>query len=117
MITKKQIVEVPFYLPGGVCKHHPALIVSDLIEEEDGKFFYAVLVSSRNLNPKYTVEITPEMLNIPLGKQSYFVTHLLDRFDVSEVISDRGCFIKDEYFEKVIVKVFRNIFGYDLEFD
>lgn len=98
-------------------KNHPALVVSDIIEDGDGQFFYAVLISSKNLNPRYTVEITPEMLNIPFVKRSFFVTHLIDRFDVSEVMFDKGCFVKEDYFEAVILKVFKNIFGYDLTFE
>ena len=45
-----EIVEVPFLLPGGEYKAHPALVVSPtrLQDEEEG-LFYAVLKSYRHI--------------------------------------------------------------------
>jgi hypothetical protein len=47
-----EIVEVPFLLPNGEFKAHPALVVSPcrLQDDEDG-LFYAILISTKNHNP------------------------------------------------------------------
>jgi len=49
-----EIIEVPFLLPGGEFKAHPALVVSPcrLQDDEDG-MFYAVLISTKNHLPQY----------------------------------------------------------------
>lgn len=53
-----EIVEVTFKFPGEGYKVHPALVLSgsNLQEDEEG-MFYAVLISSKNHNPQYTMEI------------------------------------------------------------
>lgn len=58
-----EIVEVTFKFPAEGYKVHPALVVSgqDLQEDEDG-MFYAVLISSKNHSPKYTLELKDEWL-------------------------------------------------------
>lgn len=51
-VKQREIVEVPFVLPDGSIKPHPALVISreDLQDYEDG-LFYAVLVSTKNHYP------------------------------------------------------------------
>ena len=48
--------------------------------------FYAVLISSKNLNPEFTIEIQNDWLSKPLSKQSYFVTHIVTFYRTDEVI-------------------------------
>lgn len=115
MVRQGEIIEVDFQLPDGQCKKHPALVISDVIEDSSGDFVYAILISSKNINPKYTIKITPEMLTQPLGKQSYFVTHLLDKFTPNFITQQRGVFVKPEYFDTVIQKTTKSIFNLDLD--
>ena len=69
-----EIVEVTFKFPGEGYKVHPALALSgnNLREDDDG-MFYAVLLSSKNYNPQYTLELKNEWLTKPMLKQSYLL--------------------------------------------
>jgi hypothetical protein len=87
MVSQREIVEVPYQLPDGSIKPHMALVLSTekLLNAEDG-MFYAVLISSKNINPEFTLEIKNEWLNKPLSKQSFFVTHIVTYYRTDEVI-------------------------------
>lgn len=117
MVARGEIVEVSFMLPEGRLKTHPALVVSNTIPDQNGDFVYAILISSKNINPQYTIKITPQMLTRPLPKQSYFVTHILDKFTESAIQNKFNSFVKAEYFDSVIQKSIKNIFGIDIEFE
>ena len=117
MVKQGEIVEVPFRLQDEKIKPHPALVVSDVIQDELGDFFYAILISTENINPQYTIEISPEMLTKPLSEKSYFVTHLLDKFEEPRIMSRKNCFVKTEYFDRVLQKIMKSIFNLDLEIE
>ena len=72
-VSQREIVEVPFQLPDGTIKPHMALVLSTekLLYAEDG-MFYAVLISSKNINSEFTMEIQNDWLSKPLPKQLYF---------------------------------------------
>ena len=91
-------MEVTFRFPGEGYKVHPALVVStpDLQENEFG-MFYCVLISSKNINPNYTLEIKNEWLTKPMYKQSFFVTHFMAYFTPNEVSRRYNTSIRDEY--------------------
>jgi len=110
-----EIVEVTFNFPGEGFKVHPALVVStqDLQADEDG-MFYAVLISSKNHLPQYTLEIKNEWLTKPLLKQSYLVTHFMTYFTPDEVVSSYRTAVKGEYMETIINKTIKSIFGWEL---
>lgn len=112
-----EIVEVPFLLPNGEFKAHPALVVSPsrLQDDEDG-MFYAVLMSTKNHNPQYTIELKNEWLNKPMLRQSFFVTHIITFFKTSNVLSSHNVFVKSEYFDKILEKTFYSIFDVAVEF-
>ena len=78
--------------------------------DEDG-MFYAVLISTKNYHSEYTIKIQDEWLNKPMGKQSYFITHLVNVFNVDDVIRRNNRFLKKIYFEKVIDRIIENIIG------
>ena len=111
-VEQREIVEVPFLMPDGSILPHPALVISknELQQDEEG-MFYAVLVSTKNYHPEYTIRIENEWLNKPMGRQSYFITHLVNMFNVDDVIRRNNTFIKRYYFELVIDKVIDNIIG------
>ena len=117
MVKQGEIIEVNFRLPNDDCQRHPALVVSKVIHEVYGDFVYAILISTKNLNPQFTIEITPEMVTKPMSQQSFFVTHLLDKFELSYITRQNNNYIKPEYFDKVIIKIIHSIFGFDLEID
>ena len=111
-VEQREIVEVPFLMPDGSMLPPPALVISknELQQDEEG-MFYAVLVSTKNYHPEYTIRIENEWLNKPMGRQSYFITHLVNMFNVDDVIRRNNTFIKRYYFELVIDKVIDNIIG------
>ena len=52
-VFQREIVEVPYQLPDGTIKPHMALVLStDKLQQAEDGMFYAVLISSKNLNPK-----------------------------------------------------------------
>lgn len=116
MVYQREIVEVPYQFPDGSIKAHMALVVSspNLQEDEDG-MFYAVLISSKNYNPKYTVEIKSEWLMKPLSKTSFFVTHILTFFTEDQIIQRFNNFIRQPYYDIVVNKVIDSIFNIEIE--
>lgn len=111
-VTQSEIVEVPFAFPGGEVLPHPALVISrdELQDDEDG-MFYAVLISTKNHYPEYTIPIKNEWLNKPLVRNSYFITHLINMFTVDEVMSKNNTFLKGEHFDYVIDRIIENVIG------
>ena len=81
---------------------------------EDG-MFYAVLISSKNLNPEFTMEIQSEWLSKPLTKRSYFVTHIVTYYRTDEVIQSFNNFVKAQYFDAIMNKVILSMFDIELE--
>lgn len=112
-VHQREIVEVNFYFPGDGYKPHPALVVStdDLHDTEDG-MFYALLISSQNIHPEYTIEINKEdLIGKELDKQSYFVTHFLSYFTLANVTMSRNTMVKVKKFDEVVQKCIDSIFG------
>lgn len=114
-VAQREIVEVPYQLPDGSIKPHMALVLSTekLLYAEDG-MFYAVLISSKNINPEFTMEIRNEWLNKPLSKHSYFVTHIVTYYRTDEVIQSFNNFVKRDYFDAIMNKVILSMFDIEL---
>jgi len=110
-IRQQDIVEIAFYT-GRKPETHPAIIVSvDEIFELEG-FFYAVLLSTKNLYPDFTFEITPNMINNPRNQRSGFaVCHMVQLFYRQDIITRTGASVKVDTFQKVIRKVQEVVFG------
>ena len=86
------------------------LVISreEIQDYEDG-LFYGVLISSKNHFPDLTIPIMPEWLNKPLSKQSYFITHLVQQFNVEDVMGSYNTYLRAQYFENIIEKIVNNI--------
>ena len=115
-VSQREIVEVPYQLPDGSIKPHMALVLSSerLLIAEDG-MFYAVLISSKNLNHEFTMEIQNEWLSKPLSKQSYFVTHIVSYYRTDEVIQSFNNYVKKDYFDPILNKVILSMFDIEIE--
>lgn len=109
-VRQREIVEVPYTLPNGQILIHPTLVLSkeEIQDYEDG-LFYGVLISTKNHYPELTVPINNSWLNKPLSKQSFFVTHIIQQFNVSDVIQRHNTFIKNEYFHFLVERILDNI--------
>ncbi len=117
-VHQREIVEVSFRFLDGVDRIHPALVVSvdDLQQAEDG-MFYAVLISSKNIHPEYTIEISDDDIVGSIGgmdKRSYFVTHFIAYFTLNDIVSRRGQFVRKDKFNEVVGSIIDNIFGDEL---
>ncbi len=110
-IRQRDIVEIAFYT-GGKSETHPAVVVSvDDIFEIEG-FFYAVLLSTKNIYPDFTFEITPIMINNPRNQRSGFaVCHMVQLFYPEDVITRTGASLKIDTFKSVINKIHEVVFG------
>jgi hypothetical protein len=110
-ICQRDIVEIAFYT-GNKPEPHPALVVSkDDVFEAEG-FFYAVLLSTKNVFPEYTIEIMPDMINNPRNDRNGFaVCHMLQQFYPEDVITRTGASLKKDTFDRVIKQVKGVIFG------
>lgn len=117
-VSKQEIVEVFYRTPEGDVKEHPALVLSTerLFEKEEG-MFYAVLISTKNHHPEYTMKIEDEWLNRPLGKESYFVTHIVTFFKLEDVIQRTNTYVKEHFFYKVLERVIDSMFDIQVAID
>ena len=117
-VSKQEIVEVFYRTPEGDVKEHPALVLSTerLFEEEEG-MFYAVLISTKNHHPEYTMKIEDEWLNRPLGKESYFVTHIVTFFKLEDVIRRTNTYVKEHFFYNVLERVIDSMFDIQVAID
>lgn len=117
-VLQREIVEVFYRTPEGDVKEHPALVLSTerLFEEEEG-MFYAVLISTKNHHPEYTMKIEDEWLNRPLGKESYFVTHIVTFFKLEDVIRRTNTYVKEHFFYKVLERVIDSMFDIQVAID
>ena len=75
-------------MPDGSVLPHPALVISrdELQLDEDG-MFYAVLISTKNYHPEYTIKIQDEWLNKPLVQ---VICHLSDILSLSNTEKGRA---------------------------
>ena len=113
-VHQRQIVEVNYRFHDGQVLPHPALVVStDELQDIEEGMFYAVLISSKNIHPEYTIEIDPEDLlgSSQLNKKSYYVTHIMSFFSYTDVLSNFNLFVKQDRFNYIVNKVIDNIFG------
>ena len=113
-----EIVEVTFKFPGEGYKVHPALVISGKdLQDEEGGMFYAVLISSKNYSPKYTIELKDEWLTRPMCKQSYFVTHFIAYFNPEEVSRSYRTSVKSMYMDTILAKVINSVFELDIDIE
>ena len=60
-VSQREIVEVPYQIPDGSIKPHMGLVLStQKLQDAEYGMFYAVLISSKNLYPEFTLEIKNE---------------------------------------------------------
>lgn len=109
-VSKWEVVEVNFQMPDGRFLPHPALVVSNDELFYDEEFFYAVLMTTKNYFPKYTIEIKPEMLTKASSRNGYFATHIVGMFNMDSVMKKQNTFLKPEYYDLVKHKIINSIF-------
>lgn len=113
-VLQGEIVTVPFKTSDNRTLEHPALVISKNLTDFEKEIFYAVLISSENHNPEYSIEIKNEMLTSPMLKQSYFITHQIDKFEYNSLFVrhfNPRRYLKEEYIEDILNSIISVIFG------
>lgn len=112
-----EIVDVDFYFADkDETLHHPGVVVStDALKDDEDGMVYVLLISTKKIHPKYTVQITDEMVTRPLGKTSYFVTHFLMYFSLEEINFSYGRAVRQPYLDQIVCKTIHSIFGWDID--
>ena len=82
-VNQGEMREVPFELRDGSGLPKHALVLSNeyLQDYEDG-LFYAVVRSTKNRYPGFTIPIEDSWFSKPLSKDSFCVTHIIYQFNV-----------------------------------
>ena len=65
----------------------------------------------KNHYPEFTIPIEDSWLNKPLSKSSFFVTHIIDQFNVDEVMKRNNTYLKARYFDYVVDEIIKNVIG------
>lgn len=113
-VHQRQIILVHYRFHDGEVLPHPALVVStDTLQDIEEGMFYAVLISSKNIHPEFTIEIDPDDLigSARLDKRSYYVTHIMSFFSYDDVIKNLNLYVKKDRFNVIVNAVIDNIFG------
>lgn len=108
-VAPLEIVEVNYLFPDGRYRPHPALVISSAELFEDEEMFYGLLMSTKNVFPKYTTEIRPEWLT-KHSRSGYFVTHMLNMFTMNDVLRRSNTYLKEPYFDAIRAKVIQSVF-------
>ncbi len=108
-INQRDIIELNFELPNGEFKIHPALVISNqnVLDAED--IFYVVMISTKEYNDEFSVELTNIMLTKPLTKKSYVKCQLIQAYTINEVLSKISS-VKPSYFEEIKQVIFDTVF-------
>jgi hypothetical protein len=111
IIKQRDIVEIAFYT-GNKPEPHPAVVISNNEIFEIEGFFYAILLSTKNIFPEFTMEINPTMINSPRNdKNGYALCHMIQQFYPEDIITRTGASLKSDAFEKLVDRVKEVIFG------
>lgn len=109
--NQRDIVWVNFQFNDGQFKPHLAVIVSDNSLHETTGDYYIVLISSKQIYPENTIEITDEMVNgWSFEKKSYVICHIIES-DLSRDFQRKVGTVKKEYFDLILDKVLLTIFN------
>lgn len=118
-VNQRQIVYVNWKFPD---KHgllrHPAIVISTSELHNAEPMFYAVLISSANHHPEYTVAISNVDLNGSerLDHDSYVVTHFISYFELDDSnVRPINAFVKQDKFEEIQDKIIRSVMGLEIE--
>lgn len=118
-VNQRQIVYLKWKLPNkyGLLEH-PAIVISTNKLYNAEPMFYAVLISSANLHPEFTVAISNADLNGQdrLDHDSYVVTHFITYFELNkDYLQPINAFVKQDKFEEIQDKIINSVMGLDVE--
>jgi mRNA-degrading endonuclease toxin of MazEF toxin-antitoxin module len=106
-ISRGEIVEILFPLPGG-SKLHPAIVISNNLVYENEGCFIAVMLSSKTFVDEFTFELENEMFTKMPKRKTQVRCHLIFLVDESEVLAKHGS-IRREVLTKITTKIYDEI--------
>lgn len=109
MVHQREILSLYFPVPGRGMTIHPGIVISndDLFLNEG--FFYCVMMSTKDINPQYILEITSEMVT-KQGKYPSFAKCQLISVFTEKNIEGRYGYLKKDYFDDLKNKISQSIF-------
>ena len=108
--SQKDIVLLEFYDPvADRVKFRPALIVSNNELQETEQLVYLAMISTKDYNPQYCYELSPEMHIGELDKHSYVKCHIITNNGENGIYRKIGQ-IKQPYFDEIVEKIKDSIF-------
>jgi len=85
-VKQRDIIELNFLMPDGICKPHPAIVMSNNELFEDEGFFYCCMISTKTYNPQYIFALDNSMLIKPLVQKSFVKCQIIGGFTERDII-------------------------------
>lgn len=118
MPSQREIVFLNFNLPQGTI-NHPGIVLScsNAIEAENQRFV-AVMMTSDNLDDEFSFPLTSDMIDPPMDKEHQEARlHIIGYFSKTDIVRNQGSkirYLKKEYFENLIRRIYRVCFDIKL---
>ncbi|MBI4647179.1 MAG: type II toxin-antitoxin system PemK/MazF family toxin [Bacteroidia bacterium] len=106
-VSRGEIVEVNFLLPGEQFKPHPVLILSDINIHDYEDCFICVMISGKDTDDEFSFHINDNMLIKPAKKKCQVRCHLLT-FVPNKQIIQKISIMKKKYVDMVAEQIFTN---------
>jgi mRNA-degrading endonuclease toxin of MazEF toxin-antitoxin module len=106
-VSRGEIVEVSFPLPGGN-KNHPTLVISNNKVFADEGCFIGVMLSGSPTIDDYTFELENEMFSKIPKKRTQVRCHLIALISENEIVSRHGTLIRacvNQIAEKICAEI------------
>ena len=107
-VEQRDIIVTEFF-DGRDWKQRPVLIVSNNELQEAEDMIYIAMISTKDYNPQYCYELTPEMHTGTLDKKCYIKCHLIE-FGATDHIVQKIGRMKEPYFSHIVEKIKDAIF-------
>ena len=88
---------------------HPGIVISNDDVFLDEGFFYCVMMSSKDFNPQYILEITSDMVTKQGRYPSFAKCQIISPFTEKDIEGRYG-YLKVEYFDILKNKIIKSIF-------
>jgi hypothetical protein len=109
MVHQREILSLYYPIPGRGITTHPGIVISndDLFLDEG--FFYCVMMSTKDYNPQYILEITSEMVTKQGRFPSFAKCQFISPFTVKDIEGRYG-YLRIEYFDILKNQIIKSIF-------
>ena len=109
MVHQREILSLYFPIPGRGMTTHPGIVISNDDVFLDEGFFYCVMMSTKDFNPQYILEITSEMVTKQGRYPSFAKCQMISAFTEKDIEGRYG-YLKKDYFDDLKNKIIKSIF-------